>query len=85
MYEVVVPDPVEKQILALGQTDRERVVLALEKLEQNPRPRGAAKLKARSAWRIRVGNYRIIYEIKDNKLTILILAVGHRREVYRKK
>jgi mRNA interferase RelE/StbE len=42
------------------------------------------KLSGREAWRIRVGKYRIIYEIDDGKLTILVILVGHRKEVYRK-
>jgi mRNA interferase RelE/StbE len=52
-------------------------------LESNPRPPDVKKLKGRNAWRIRVGDYRVIYEIHDRELHILVITVGHRREVYR--
>ena len=57
---------------------------AIFALENNPRPMGYKKLKDRDAYRIRVGNYRIIYEIIDNKLVINIVTIGHRKDVYRK-
>lgn len=52
-------------------------------LESNPRSPDVKKLKGRNAWRIRVGDYRVIYEIHDRELHILVITVGHRREVYR--
>ena len=56
----------------------------IEALANQPRPTGAKKLKGRDdLWRIRVGDYRIIYEIRDRILVVLVVRVGHRREVYR--
>jgi mRNA interferase RelE/StbE len=52
-------------------------------LETNPRPADVKKLKGRDAWRIRVGDYRVIYEIHGRVLQILVITVGHRREIYR--
>jgi mRNA interferase RelE/StbE len=59
-------------------------VADIENLETNPRPRGAELLTSRSGrWRIRSGDYRVIYEIADAELVVLVVSVGHRREVYR--
>jgi mRNA interferase RelE/StbE len=63
---------------------RERLIRAIDALANDPRPAGRVKLHgAEDAWRIRVGDYRIIYSIEDGKLLILVLRIGHRREVYR--
>ena len=61
----------------------ERVLRRLAALETQPRPADVKKLKGRDAWRIRVGDYRVIYEINDRALHVIIVTVGHRREVYR--
>jgi len=52
-------------------------------LAVNPRPHGVAKLSGREAWRIRVGDYRVIYTIDDARQGVVIYAIGHRREIYR--
>jgi len=58
---------------------------AIDDLEQNARPSGCVKLAGEpDLYRIRVGDYRIIYQVNDLKLTVLVLAIGHRREVYRR-
>ena len=56
---------------------------AIIQLAENPRPIGYKKLKGVEAYRIRVNNYRVIYEIFDNVLTIEIIAIGHRKDIYR--
>jgi len=65
-----------------GETET-RLLAKLSELEANPRPSGCKKLKNRDAWRIRVGDYRVIYEIHDKILRVIVVTVGHRREVYR--
>jgi mRNA interferase RelE/StbE len=60
-----------------------RILARLTALESNPRPPDVKKLKGRNGWRIRVGDYRVIYEIHDRELQIMVITVGHRREVYR--
>jgi len=61
-----------------------RVIKALVKLEQEPRPPGVKKLSGEDElYRIRVGDYRIVYQIRDNELVVLVVRVAHRREVYR--
>lgn len=62
-----------------------RIKTATEALRENPRPPGVKSLAGeRGLWRIRVGDYRIVYEIQDNQLLVLVIRVAHRREVYRK-
>ena len=72
---------------ALQQLDRQaakRIVKVVESLVDQPRPPGARQLKERFEWRIHVGHYRVIYEIHDDRLFVLVVKVGHRREIYRK-
>jgi len=76
---------VEKEIAALPHQIRDRVIQAIRKLSDDPRPRGARKLggEMRGAWRIRVGDYRVLYDIEDDQGLVIVLAVLHRREAYR--
>ena len=69
--------------MALGETEYEKIKQAILRLSDNPRPSGCSKLIGREGWKIRVGNYRIIYEINDKAKEIIVLHVGHRRDVYR--
>ena len=63
---------------------QKRVIAAVERLADDPRPAGCKKLRGeRSAWRVRVGDYRIVYEVEDRIVRVLVLRVRHRREVYR--
>ena len=55
---------------------------AILELAENPRPNGCKKLKGRDGYRIRIGNYRVIYNIFDNELVIEIIALGHRKDIY---
>jgi mRNA interferase RelE/StbE len=69
--------------LALDQHHRARITGAIELLARNPHPPAARKLANRLAYRVRVGDYRIIYSVNDTTITIMVLAIGHRRDVYR--
>lgn len=83
-YAVEVLAPAVRQLRKLDPAARRRVQAAIELLADNPRPPGAKKLAGGAGeWRVRTGDYRIIYEIQDNVLLVLVVAVGHRREVYR--
>ena len=82
-YRVVLPRSVQKELDRLPDDVIDRILARLAELEANPRPPDVKKLKGRSAWRIRVGGYRVIYEIHDRILQIVVITVGHRREVYR--
>ncbi|MDD5140401.1 MAG: type II toxin-antitoxin system RelE/ParE family toxin [Verrucomicrobiales bacterium] len=77
------PKSVQKELDRLPDEIARRVLARLAGLETNPRPQDVKKLKGRDAWRIRIGDYRVIYEIHDRVLQILVITVGHRREVYR--
>ncbi len=72
-----------KQLDKLPIAVAELLSKSLYKLSDNPRPNGYKKLKGREGYRIRIGNYRIIYTIEDNILTIVIIDIGHRKDIYR--
>lgn len=74
-----------RQLRKLPEQDRKRIVREIESLDDDPRPPGAKKLQgADLLWRIRVGDYRVVYEIQDAKLMVLVLRIAHRKDVYRK-
>jgi mRNA interferase RelE/StbE len=74
-----------RSIEKLPRSIQQRVMIRLEMLSDNPRPPGSVKLTGEDAYRIRVGDYRIIYTIEDQRLIVLVIDVGHRREVYRRR
>ena len=82
-FSVILPRSVQKQLARLDTVVAERIEKSLLQLQKNPRPAGAKKLKGREGWRIRVGDYRVIYEIHDKILQIIVIEIGHRRDVYR--
>ncbi len=82
-YRVILPKTVQKQLDRLPDDVARRILARLAELELVPRPPDVKKLKGRSAWRIRVGDYRVIYEIHDREFVILVVTAAHRREVYR--
>jgi mRNA interferase RelE/StbE len=82
-YEVILPKSAQKQLDRLPDEITDRILDRLAALETNPRPADVKKLKGRQAWRIRIGDYRAIYEIHDEAQQIIIITVAHRREVYR--
>jgi mRNA interferase RelE/StbE len=82
-YQVILPKSVQKELDRLPDDIASRILARLAGLETNPRPADVKKLKGRDAWRIRVGDYRVIYEIHDRVLQIIVITVGHRRETYR--
>ena len=83
-YQVLIERPAAKSLAQITSPHRERITEAIRALANNPRPPGAKKLSGRDAWRIRVGTYRVIYEISDKELRILVVVVGPRQDVYRK-
>ena len=72
-----------RQLRKLPENIRDRLAPHLNDLAKDPRLAGAKKLKGAAGYRIRVGDYRILYEIQDSASRVLIVTVGHRREVYR--
>lgn len=82
-YPIEVSRPAYKQIINLPAQAIEPLSRAIEHLERDPRPSGAVKLKGSDLWRIRVGDYRVVYAIDDGRKLVTVLRMGHRREVYR--
>jgi mRNA interferase RelE/StbE len=82
-YRVVLSKTVRKSLDRLPDAVAGRILTRLAELETNPRPADVKKLKGREAWRIRVGDYRVIYEVHDRELQVLVIAVGNRRDIYR--
>ena len=82
-YQIVIKRTAEKELDALPAGLRDRIVARLLRLEENPRPSGSLKLQGQDAYRLRVGDYRVLYIIDDAAQAITIFAVGHRREVYK--
>ena len=72
-----------KELRRLSRQDQRRIAHAIDQLAENPRPPGSIHLRNRDGWRIRVGTYRVIYSIEDERLLVLVVKIGHRREVYR--
>ena len=83
-YQLQLLPTARRELLKLPAKIRVRVTDAIRGLQANPRPTGCKKLAGNADYyRIRVGDYRVLYEIRDRVLLVLVIRVGHRREVYR--
>jgi mRNA interferase RelE/StbE len=82
-YRVQIARRAAKAVTGLDKPARRRVLAAIDALSGDPRPSGCKKLAGQEAWRIRVGDYLIIYEIHDQILLVIVVDIGHRREIYR--
>jgi mRNA interferase RelE/StbE len=81
---VILKPAAKRSLDALSGKDFQRVKAHLLALGNDPRPAGAKKLKGSDGfWRVRVGDYRIIYQIEDDRLVVLVIGIAHRREAYR--
>ena len=84
MYEVMLESHAERDLRKLPSQDFSRVIAALQTLANNPRAVGCRKIVgSHNDWRIRVGDYRVLYEISDHERTVRIMRVKHRKEAYR--
>ena len=82
-YSITLVPSAARQLRKFDPDVRRRIQAALELLAVEPRPPAAIRLVGGSGeWRVRTGDYRIVYEIKDGQLLILVLRIGHRREIY---
>ena len=82
-YEVQIISAAEKEMGKLPASIHARISRRILSLEDNPRPRGARKLSGRDEYRLRVGDYRVLYAIDDKTCLVTVFAVGQRGEVYR--
>jgi mRNA interferase RelE/StbE len=82
-YRIFILRRAQKELSKVPDEDYHRIKEFILKLSDNPRPKGCSKLIGREGWRIRVGNYRVIYEIDDQRKTLTVLHIGHRKDIYR--
>jgi mRNA interferase RelE/StbE len=82
-YKLFIKPSAAKEIEALPKPERRRIVAKVSSLSRDPRPPGCEKLSGQDRYRLRQGNYRILYEIQDMALVVVVVKVGHRRDVYR--
>ena len=82
-YSLEIKRSAAKELAQLPAKDRGRVIGRIQALADDPRPSGAEKLSGQERYRVRQGDYRILYEIKDDILRIMVVKIGHRRDVYR--
>ena len=82
-YRVLIKRKAQKQLDKIRQEDRERIIGAVFGLGDEPRPRGSQRLQGRSGYRLRVGDYRAIYVVDEAERAVIVLQVGHCRDVYR--
>lgn len=84
IYRIQIRKQALKEMEALPVSANKKIVAAIENLSENPRPAGCKKLKGEreSLWRIRIGDYRVIYSIEDVVRIVEIRKIGHRKEIY---
>ena len=81
-YRIVIKKSAAKELEKLPKKDRARVIERIRGLAEDPRPVGCKKLSAQEKYRIRQGNYRVLYQIVDDEVLVVVVKVGHRRDVY---
>ncbi len=82
-YRLLIKPSAVKELESIPQEDRRRLVRRIESLATDPRPPGCEKLSGEDKYRVRQGNYRVIYLVNDDGREVIVFKVGHRREVYR--
>jgi mRNA interferase RelE/StbE len=82
-YSLIVSKIAKRQLKRLDAPVQRRVLAAIGELAESPRPAGYRKLQARPGYRIRIGDYRVVYDIYDTIITVEIIEVGHRKDIYR--
>lgn len=85
LYRVEISKSVRKKDLpSIPKSDVAKIAKRIQSLAENPFPEGAIRLKGREEWRIRQGDYRILYIVEQDIVTVFVVKVGHRREIYKK-
>jgi mRNA interferase RelE/StbE len=85
-YAIAILEKAKRELAAVSEKDRKRIASQIDALAEDPRPAGVQQLKGelKNHFRIRIGDYRVIYQIKDKLLIVVVVRIGHRREIYRK-
>lgn len=84
MFKIQITKSADKALKKIPNPDRKKIVIAISALSKNPYPPGSKKLKETNFYRIRSGNYRVIYSFEQKMFTILVIRIGHRKEIYKK-
>lgn len=82
-YKLFFKKSVQKDFDSIPKKDLKRILSRIESLSEDPRPKGCEKLTGQERYRLRQGQYRIVYSIQDDELTVWVVKVGHRKDVYR--
>ena len=82
-YKVFFKKSVQKDLDAIPRKDLKRILGRIKALAKNPRPAGCEKLTGHERYRLRQGRYRIVYSIQDDELTVWVVTIGHRKDIYR--
>jgi mRNA interferase RelE/StbE len=82
-YQVNLPKTVQKQLNKLPQQLKQRILKAIIQLQQEPRPINSLQMKGSQGYRLRIGDYRILYDIDESQQVVNMRRIGHRREIYR--
>ena len=83
-YKIYFRKSAAKELDKLPKTALQKIIKRIEQLATEPRPSGSEKLTGQEFYRIRQGDYRIIYSIQDNELTIWVVKIGHRKDIYKR-
>ncbi len=83
MYRIELRKKVQRSLDHLPKCDSDAIINVIKKLANSPRPKGVEKIKSVGLWRVRQGDYRIVYNVDDKQKIIAIVRIGHRREIYR--
>jgi len=82
-YKIYFKRSAVKDLDGISKRDLQRIINRIDLLKEDPRPPGCEKLSGQERYRVRQGNYRIVYSIQDDMLTVWVVKIGHRRDVYR--
>jgi mRNA interferase RelE/StbE len=82
-YNIFFKESVEKDFSGIPKEDLKKILHQIDMLAENPRPAGCEKLTGQERYRIRRGHYRVVYSIQDRELTVWVVKVGHRKDVYK--
>ena len=84
-YAIQIKKNAQRSLARIPRNYQENIIAAIRNLSNDPFPQGCKKLSGREVWRIRIGSYRILYEMDGNELLIIVVNIDHRREVYKQK
>jgi mRNA interferase RelE/StbE len=82
-YKIYIKPTAVKELQKIPKRDVSKIISKIRSLSSNPRPPGCEKLSADEKYRVRQGRYRIVYSIEDDKLVVLVIKLGHRKDIYR--